>query len=102
MHCLYSSFLRCKLIYNWLHLWIFCISCNLIFNYKPPDDGTGRAETCRGRINNFKTENNFIMSCKIYKISITVTNCKYILSFKNQTKDSAFSWIIVHILYPQY
>ena len=28
------------------------------FNYEPPDDGMGRAETCWGRINNFKTGKN--------------------------------------------
>ena len=42
----------------------------LVFNCEHPDDGIGRAETCLGRINNFKAENNFMMSCKIYKISI--------------------------------
>jgi hypothetical protein len=39
------------------------------------------------------------MSYKIYKISIIVTNCKKDLSFKNYNKDSAFSWIIVCIMF---
>ena len=43
---------------------------NTVFNYEPPDDGIGRSETCWGCINNIKTENNFIMICKIYKIYV--------------------------------
>ena len=31
---------------------------HLVFNYEPPDDGMGRAETCCGSMNNFKTGNS--------------------------------------------